>query len=189
MMMSEEVIHIHGKSFAFSDAVAAVGGIDVSYCYQCGKCATGCPVAYEMDLTPTQLIHAVQLGLKDLVYNSKTMWLCAWCQTCSTRCPQDVDIAEVLDTIKILMQRDKKKSRVPDVQKLNKRFIENLKWFGRLYEPGMIAMLKLSTRKFTRDMGLGMKMLKKRKFNLYPEFRGSRVVRKIFRRVKQKEKA
>ena len=188
-MMAEDIIHIDEKSFRFSDAVAALGGIDVSYCYQCGKCATGCPVAYEMDLTPTQLMHAIQVGLKDLVYNSKTMWLCSGCQTCSTRCPQDVDIAEVLDTIKILMQRDKKKPRVPDVLKFNKRFLENLKWFGRLYELGMIAMLKLSTRKFTQDIGLGMKMLKKRKFNLYPRFRGSRVVRKIFRRVKQQEEA
>ena len=189
MMMSEEVIHVHGKSFGFSDAVAAVSGIDVSYCYQCGKCATGCPVAYEMDLTPTQLIHAVQLGLKDLVYNSKTMWLCASCHTCSTRCPQDVDIAQVLVTIKILMQRDKKEPRVPDVLEFNKRFIGNLKCFGRLYELGMIAMLKLSTRKFTQDMALGMKMFKKRKFNLLPTFRGSRVVRKILRRVKQQEKS
>ena len=61
-MTSEEVIHIDEKSFAFSDVVAAVGGIDASYCYQCGKCATGCPVAYEMDLTPTQLVHAIQVG-------------------------------------------------------------------------------------------------------------------------------
>jgi len=188
-MMAGDVVHIDKKSFEFGDAVAAMGGIDVSCCYQCGKCASGCPVAYEMDLTPTQLVHAIQLGLKDLVYNSKTMWLCAACQTCSTRCPQDVDIAEVLNTIKIIMQRDKKTPQVPDVLEFNKRFVENLKWFGRLYELGMIAMLKLSTRKFTQDMALGMKMLKKRKFNLYPEFRGSRVVRKIFRRVKHQEKA
>jgi len=187
--MTEEVIHIDEKSFTFSDAVVMAGGIDVSYCYQCGKCATGCPVAYEMDLTPTQLIHAIQLGLTDMVYNSKTMWLCASCQTCSTRCPQDVDIAEVLDTVKILMQHDKKKPQLPNVLKFNKRFLGNLKWFGRLYELGMIAMLKLSTRKFTQDMSMGMKMLKKRKFNLFPRFKGSWAVRKILRRVKKQEKA
>ncbi|MHB8829737.1 MAG: 4Fe-4S dicluster domain-containing protein, partial [Syntrophales bacterium] len=80
--MTEEVITIDEKSFKLGDAVAAVGGIDVSYCYQCGKCSTGCPVAYEMDLTPTQLIHAMQLGLQDIVYKSNTMWLCASCLTC-----------------------------------------------------------------------------------------------------------
>lgn len=187
--MTEQAVHIDEKSFKFSDAVVAVSGIDVSYCYQCGKCATGCPVVYEMDLTPTQLIHAVQLGLKDVVYNSKTMWLCASCQTCSTRCPQDVDIAEVLDTVKILMQRDKKKSKLPDVLKFNKRFMGNLKWFGRLYEIGMIAILKLTTRKFTQDLGMGMKMLKKRKFSIWPRFKGGWDVRKILKRARRQEKA
>jgi len=187
--MTEEVIHIDEKSFAFSDVVKMAGGIDASWCYQCGKCATGCPVAYEMDLSPTQLIHAIQLGLKDLVYNSKTMWLCASCQTCSTRCPQGVDIAEIMDTVKVLMQHDKKKSQVPDVLKFNKRFVGNLKWFGRLYELGMVGMLKLSTRKFTQDMGMGIKMLKKGKFNLFPRFKGSWAVRKIISRARKQEKA
>ncbi len=187
--MTEKAINIDKKSFLLTDTVAAVGGIDVSYCYQCGKCSTGCPVAYEMDLTPTQLMHAVQLGLKDLVYNSKTMWLCASCQTCTTYCPQGVDIAEALDTVKILMQRDRKKPKVPDVLKFSRSFVQNLKWFGRLYELGMIGMLKLRTGKFTRDMGMGMRMLKKHKFNLLPGFRGSREVRKILRRVKKQEKS
>jgi heterodisulfide reductase subunit C len=188
-MMTEEAILIDEKKGKFSDAVKAVGGIDVSYCYQCGKCATGCPVAYEMDLTPTQLMHAIQLGLKDVVYKSKTMWLCAACQTCSTRCPQNVDIAEVLDSVKILMQRNRKKPLLPDVLKFNKTFVENLKWFGRLYEIGMIAILTLRTRKLSVDMGMGMKMFKKHKVKIFPGFKGAQTVRKILSRVKKQEKA
>jgi len=182
-------MQIEDKSFEFSDAIAMAGGIDTSWCYQCGKCATGCPVAYEMDLTPTQLMHAIQLGLKDVVYNSNTMLLCAQCQTCSTRCPQNVDIAEVLAAVKVLMQRDKKKAQIPDVLKFNKRFLGNIKWFGRTYELGMAAILKLTTRKFTQDVGMGMKMLRKGKFPLFPRFKGSRVVRKIFKRARKQEKA
>ncbi len=187
--MGEETIHIDKKSSLLTDAVAAVGCIDVSCCYQCGKCSTGCPVAYEMDLTPTQLIHAIQLGLKDLVYNSRTMWLCASCLTCTTYCPQGVDIAGALDSVKVLMQRDKKKPKVPDVLKFSRSFVQNLRWFGRLYELGMIGMLKLRTGKFTRDLGMGMKMLKRKKFRFFPRFTGSREVRKIIRRVKKQEKA
>jgi heterodisulfide reductase subunit C len=187
--MVNKVEHITSETLEFADAVKSVGGIDVNWCFQCGKCASGCPVAYAMDYTPTQLIHAIQLGLKELVYNSKTMWLCASCQTCSTRCPQDVDITEVLDTVKILMQRDKKKAQVPNVLKFSKRFIGNLKWFGRLYELGMVGMLKLSTWNLTQDVGMGMKMLKKGKFNLFPRFKGARAVRKILKRVKKQEKA
>jgi heterodisulfide reductase subunit C len=189
MTMIEEALHIDKKSSEFSEAVKLAGGIDVNWCMQCGKCASGCPVAYEMDFTPTQLIHAIQLGLDTLVLNSKTMWLCASCQTCSTRCPQDVDIADVMDTVKILAQREKIKPQVPNVLKFSKRFIGNLKWFGRLYELGMVVMLKLSTWNLTQDMGMGMKMLKKGKFKLFPRFNGSRAVRKILRRVKKQEKA
>lgn len=178
-----EPIQIDEKGSKLSDAVAKVGGVDVSYCYQCGKCASGCPLAHKMDLKPTQLMHAIQLGLKDVVYNSKTMWLCASCHTCSARCPQDVDIAEVMDTVKIMMMREKKRPKVPDVLKLSKCFVQNLKWFGRMYELGMVGMLKLRTGKFTQDMAMGMKMLKKGKFNLLPRFTGARTVRKIIKRV------
>ena len=173
----------------FIKKVEDLSGENIYKCYQCGKCASGCPVAYEMDLTPTQIIHAIQLGLKSLVFNSKTMWLCAQCQTCSTRCPQDVDIAEVLAAVKVIMQREKKKSQMPDVLKFNKTFLRNIKWFGRTYELGMAAMLKLATWNLTQDVGMGLKMLKKGKFRLFPRFNSSRVVRKIFRRARKQEKA
>ena len=186
--MTEAVISLDEKRFKLTDVVSAVGGVDVGYCYQCGKCATGCPVAYEMDLVPSQLMHAIQLGLTDVVYNSKTMWLCASCLTCSTRCPQEVDIAEALNTIKILMHRSGKEPRIPDVLKFNKIFVQNLNWFGRIYELGMVGMLKLRTGKFTEDLAMGMKMLKKDKFNLLPRFEGGRAVHKILKRVKKQEK-
>lgn len=186
--MTEEIIQVESKSFEFSEAVKAAGGLDVNWCYQCGKCASGCPLSTKMDLTPTQLIHAAQLGLKELVYNSKTMWLCSSCQTCTTRCPQGVDIAEVLATIKILMQHDKKKPQLPDVLKFNKEFLRNIKWFGRTYELGMVAMLKLATWNLTQDIGMGLKMLKKGKFNIFPRFKGTRKVRGILRRTGKQEK-
>ena len=182
-----ETLHIEEKSFKFSDAVAAVGGVDVSHCYQCGKCATGCPVAYEMDLTPTELMHAIQLGLKDLVYKSKTMWLCASCLTCSVRCPQDIDIAEILDTVKIMMQRDNKKPKVPVVLKFNKTMVRNLKLFGRVHELSMAAMFKLRTVSF-KDMGMAIKMFMKGKFKIFPKIKGSRAVRRMLKRVKKQEK-
>jgi len=37
-----------------------------------------------------------QLGLKDRVLKSDTLWLCAACFTCTDRCPQDVEVASVI---------------------------------------------------------------------------------------------
>jgi len=39
--------------------------------------------------------------MNDLVLNSKTMWLSASCETYTTMCPQDVDVAKVMDAVKI----------------------------------------------------------------------------------------
>jgi len=84
-----------------ANAVFNESGQNVNLCYQCRKCAAGCPVSYAMDHTPAQLIHGMGLGMDDLVLNSKTMWLCASCETCTTRCQQDVDVAKVTDSVKI----------------------------------------------------------------------------------------
>jgi heterodisulfide reductase subunit C len=37
-----------------------------------------------------------QLGLRDRVLKSDTLWLCAACFTCTDRCPQDVEVASVI---------------------------------------------------------------------------------------------
>jgi heterodisulfide reductase subunit C len=82
-------------------AVFNESGQSVNLRYQCRKCAAGCPVSYTMDHTPAQLIHGMRLGVDDLVLNSKSMWLCASCETCTTMCPQDVGAAKVMDAAKI----------------------------------------------------------------------------------------
>ena len=67
--------------------VESQSGQKVLDCYQCGKCSAGCPAAEFMDLTPRQVMRAVQLGQAELALRSSTIWLCASCQTCSARCP------------------------------------------------------------------------------------------------------
>jgi heterodisulfide reductase subunit C len=41
-----------------------------------------------------------QLGLKDRVLKSDTLWLCAACFTCTDRCPQDVEVASVIRVLR-----------------------------------------------------------------------------------------
>jgi len=43
-----------------------------------------------------------QLGLKDRVLKSDTLWLCAACFTCTDRCPQDVEVASVIRVLRNL---------------------------------------------------------------------------------------
>lgn len=185
--MIKKALRVDSLSSSFGELVKKVSGINVDLCFQCGKCASGCPISFAMDYTPTQLLHAIQLGLRDEVLNSRTIWLCSSCQTCTTRCPQDVDLAEVMDTVRIIAQRQKTVPSVPGVPAFYRNSVSNIRIFGRTYELGLMASLKLSTRNFSQDMRLGMKMLRKGKFSIFPSFRGSGDAREIIRRVKAME--
>jgi heterodisulfide reductase subunit C len=171
-----------------ADAIFRECGENVNLCYQCRKCSAGCPLSYAMDYAPAQLIHAIRLGLDDLVFHSKTMWLCASCETCTTRCPQEVDIATVMDAVKIIGIRKGKKPAVPRVATFDKVMVDHIKNFGRMFELGMILNLKLKTREFLKDAELGMNMFRKGKLKVVPRFKGARTARRIYSRVKKIEK-
>jgi heterodisulfide reductase subunit C len=85
--------------------VEDISGQNVLACYQCGKCSAGCPMVSLMDLLPNQIIRLVQLGQVGDVLNSKTIWLCASCFTCTSRCPKGVDLAKVMEALRLLLLR------------------------------------------------------------------------------------
>ena len=79
------------------------GGEKLLGCFQCGTCTSDCPVArYSDSYRPRQIIRMAQLGLKDRVLKSDTLWLCAACFTCTDRCPQDVEVASVIRVLRNL---------------------------------------------------------------------------------------
>jgi heterodisulfide reductase subunit C len=88
----------------FAKKVEELSGENVRKCYQCGKCSAGCPIADQMDLLPSQAIRMVQTG-DTSVLDSKTIWLCASCFTCAVRCPQGIDLAKVMEALRLLSLR------------------------------------------------------------------------------------
>lgn len=76
-------------------------GHNVNLCYRYRKYVADFPVSYVIDHMPVQLIQGMDLGMDCLVPDRKTMWLCASYGTCTTRYPQDVDIAKFLDEERI----------------------------------------------------------------------------------------
>jgi len=91
------------------------GGEKLMRCFQCGTCTSDCPVARFSDTyRPRQIIRMTQLGLKDRVLNSDTLWLCASCFTCTDRCPQDVEVASV---IRVLRNLAAEQGHIPQVFK------------------------------------------------------------------------
>ena len=89
----------------FVKKVEEISGQSLLSCYQCGKCSAGCPMAFAMDLLPNQIIRLAQLGLDGDIAKSKAIWLCASCITCSVRCPRGVDLARVMEALRLLSLR------------------------------------------------------------------------------------
>jgi heterodisulfide reductase subunit C len=93
-----------------------------------------------------------------------------------------------MDAVRIIAQRKKIKAKIPEVPIFYRSSLRNIALFGRMYELGLIATLKLLTRSFTKDMGLGLRMLRKGKLNIFPSFKGALAARRIFSQVKAREK-
>ncbi|HQP27696.1 MAG TPA: 4Fe-4S dicluster domain-containing protein, partial [Syntrophales bacterium] len=77
-----------------------IGGVPIQRCYHCRKCTAGCPLAFAMEYNPNRIIKMIQMGMKEEVLGSSTIWMCASCETCVTRCPNQVDIARMMDALR-----------------------------------------------------------------------------------------
>ena len=171
---------------AFSQQVKQLSGVKLDRCYQCFTCTLGCPVAFAMDYHPDQMIRMVQLGLKKQVLGSSTIWICAGCEACVTRCPNDIDILRVMDTLREIALQEKIKGKEVTIPIFHQNFLDNIRRFGRSHELSMLLLLKLKTRDILSDIGLGVKMLSKGKLKLLPHrVKGLKEIRAIFKRTEQ----
>lgn len=156
-------------------------------CYQCGKCTAGCPAAFAVDLTPRQVLRGIQLGLAEEVLDSSMIWLCLSCQTCTVRCPCQIDIARVMETLRLMAVRE---SRVKerDVALFHRLFLRSVEAGGRLWELGLGGFYNLSSGHLLANVGLMPSLLAKGKLKLLPHrTKGAQEVKRIFQRVARLE--
>ena len=143
-------------------------GQNVYLCYQCVRCTSGCPIAEYLDWQPNQIMRALQLGQEDIALHARTPWLCASCFTCSTRCPQGLDIPAIMDFLTRESRARGIKPQVSVVNVFSQAFMHEVRLWGRAYELGLMAEMKLRTGDLTSDIDLGLKLLQKRKLALFP---------------------
>ena len=159
---------------------------DANRCYQCLKCSAGCPMTFAMDYLPSQIMRLVQLGQEDLLLTSKTIWVCLTCNTCSIRCPNDIDIALVIDSLR---ERALQKGFLPaeeNIALFHKSFVENIKRRGRLFE-GEMSMYMLKTGKMMENAGKGISMFLKGRLGILPEgVENKAAFKEICRRVEER---
>jgi heterodisulfide reductase subunit C len=131
-------------------------------------------------------MRLVQLGLKDEVLSSATIWLCASCETCATRCPREIEIVRVMDVLRQSSHLEGYPSPVREVPVFVSAFIKNLSWFGRLYEAALVGVYNVLSGHVTKDMDKAPAMLLKRKIALMPpRVKGMGKVRKIIKNIEE----
>ena len=173
----------------FLSEVNQASGEKIQACYQCQKCSAGCPVAYAMDILPNQILRHIQYDHREKVLSSKTIWICASCYTCSVRCPNNIDIAKIMDTLRGLALHSGIKPGEKDIPIFHSVFLDTIKSKGRIHELSLILKFKSKTRDFFKDAGLGLKMYRKGKIKLFPSmFGGGREIKGIFNRFEKGER-
>ena len=150
----------------FRNEVLSLNGEDVSRCIQCGKCSAGCPISPEMDLQPNQVLRLIQINDREPVLRSSTIWICASCQTCSIRCPEDIDIAKIMDSMRKLALEGQVPVGEGNVVKFDEIFLDSIRKRGRVHELELVMRYNLAIRQPFKDAHLGPMMMAKRKMKL-----------------------
>jgi heterodisulfide reductase subunit C len=152
-------------------------GANISACFQCERCTNACPVSAYMDVNPHQVIRYVQLGWREELLRSTTIWVCLSCEMCTTYCPNDVDVAKTINHLRNMAFR----SSVAPAEKIlavfHESFVNELQRFGRVNEFWLIGALnrhldvlkeKIKTGVLKEEIALGLEMLRKGKLKLLP---------------------
>jgi len=155
-------------------------GLNPARCYQCGKCSAGCPMAEETTLRPHDVLRLVNLDRRERLFADPSIWLCLTCETCSTRCPNEVEPARVIDAVRELALRADVQPPRP-VRAFHASFLKQIRRSGRVFEFGLIAGYKLRSGQLFADVTAAPGMLKRGKLALTPRrIAGVEDVRRIF---------
>lgn len=155
----------------FTQEVEKLAGTDIFACYQCGVCTGGCPVSFMMDHTPRQIIRMTQMGMRDEVLSSSTIWLCSSCNTCFSRCPREVELPEIMASIKSVAIKQKFPGRIIEGPALYKSMVDNMKKYGRIHEAELYVNFarKTGLTKLLKQLPSAFNLLKKRKLKMMPD--------------------
>jgi heterodisulfide reductase subunit C len=124
--------------------VALRSGQPIFACYQCRRCAAGCPVGIETGyVTPDRLIRMIILGDREAALNNQLVWKCVSCYTCGTRCPNDIQTARITETLKHMAKEAHLTPLSPKVANFHDAFVGSALRWGRLNELEMMGFYEL----------------------------------------------
>lgn len=179
---------------SLSERLAGETPLSVSSCYQCKKCSSGCPLTFAMDLLPDQVIRLALLGQEEQLLGCRTIWVCSTCETCTTRCPNGVDIAGVMDWLKEEALKQGKDLPEVEVAAFHRFFLEAVQAAGgRVDENRLLRRFTLFTLwhrpnagELWENLKLGLKLFQRGRLSLGgpPKLKNQAELAKIFQHLK-----
>ena len=164
-----------------ADEIKARSGINFNACLHCKTCTNCCPFLEGMDYDPNAVIRLVQLGQEEAALKCSSIWICVGCNTCCSYCPMAIDIPAVMDGLRHKAIEKGVKIAEPDVLNFHNEVLNTVKKYGRTHKLEIMMRYKLKKMDLLSDMGLGLKMLKKRKLDLTPsKVKDKKAIEKIF---------
>lgn len=175
-------------------------GQNLMSCYQCRRCAAGCPVGDESGVTPDRLVRMVLLGEKDNALNNLLIWKCLACYTCGTRCPNNIQTARINETLKQMAKEAHIEPNIPRVASFHSSFVKSISHFGRSNELEFMALYEIENFKkgglnaVLEDMKstakIGRSMLKKKRMHFkLDRTKGKAEIKSLFTKAAQKRGA
>lgn len=121
------------------------------------------------------------MGVGEDLLGSDIIWTCASCQTCFSRCPMEINMAEVMDALRVMAVERGVAKPEGNAPLMNKLLLGTIQTFGRTYDLGAMALYKAATSTYMQDMDKFPMLLKKRKIALLPPHGADRkAVKRIF---------
>lgn len=141
-----------------------------------------------MDMTPAQVVHHALLGDWEPVLRSEAIWACVHCETCTARCPQEVDISKVLHVARATAWRSGKVAPNQAIAAYFASFLENLYLYGRSAELPLTIICKVKSEDYFRDFMLGLRLIARGRLNFFSLPSGGGTYRRLYERVREMEK-
>ena len=170
-------------------SIKTAGVSHLEMCIQCGTCGGSCPSAADMDHTPRMLFAMLRAGMRDLVLQSNTPWICVSCYHCVVRCPQNVHITDVMYTLKGMAIREKK-YRSAVAPEFSETFVDMVEKYGRSFEFGLATRhyLKHAPLRLVGMSMMGLGMLTKGRMSMTPrKIKGMPQLKAILDKAKEME--
>jgi quinone-modifying oxidoreductase subunit QmoC len=111
-MADESAVQVESKAATliepdlnFVRELKEAGGDTLKKCFQCATCSVVCALSPDQKPYPRKEMVYCQWGLKDKLVNNVDVWLCHYCNDCSTHCPRGARPGDTLRAVRALSFR------------------------------------------------------------------------------------